>query len=148
MEIKKVTKNDIDIINDLLANHIDSSDFPSRLPTIAHLEALLDDNRSYLLAAVMDTKVVGYSLAYRFPSLYATGFMAYLYDIDVVSEHRQKGIGRLLIETMISFLKQDDVVELWLGTAVDNIPAQRLFTATGGIKSGETFYDYTYDLTQ
>lgn len=148
MEIKKVTKNDIDIINDLLANHIDSSDFPGRLPTIAHLETLLDDDRSYLLAAIMDTKVVGYSLVYRFPSLYATGNMAYLYDIDVVPEHRQKGIGRLLVETMISFLKQDEVVELWLGTAVDNIPAQRLFTATGGIKSGETFYDYTYDLTQ
>jgi ribosomal protein S18 acetylase RimI-like enzyme len=148
MEIKKVTKHDIDIINDLLANHIDSSDFQGRLPTIAHLETLLDDDRSYLLAVVIDTKVVGYSLAYRFPSLYAIGNMAYLYDIDVVPEQRRKGIGRLLIETMISFLKQDDVVELWLGTAVDNSPAQRLFTATGAIKSGETFYDYTYDLAQ
>lgn len=148
MEIKRVTKNDIKIINDLLANHIDSSHSQSRLPTIAHLETLLDDDRSYLLAAVVDTNVVGYSLAYRFPSLYATGNMAYLYDIDVVPEYRQKGIGRLLIETMISILKQDDVVEVWLGTAVDNVPAQRLFTATGGIKSGETFYDYTYDLAQ
>lgn len=148
MEIKKVAKKDIDIINDLLANHIGSSDFQGRLPTIAHLETLLDDDRSYLLAAVIDTKVVGYSLAYRFPSLYATGNMAYLYDIDVVPEHRQKGIGRLLVETMISLLKQDDVVELWLGTSVDNVPAQCLFTATGGMKSGETFYDYTYDLAQ
>jgi ribosomal protein S18 acetylase RimI-like enzyme len=148
MEIKKVTKDDLGIINDLLANHIDASDFPGRLPTITHLETLLTDDRCYLLAAIIDTKVVGYSLAYRFPSLYAVGNMAYLYDIDVVPEHRREGIGRLLVETMISLLKADDVIELWLGTGVENLPAQRLFAATRAIRSGESFFDYTYSLVE
>jgi ribosomal protein S18 acetylase RimI-like enzyme len=69
-----------------------------------------------------------------------------LYDIEVLEIYRGKGAGRLLIETMRSHLKSDGVNELWLGTAVDNIEGQALFSSTGGIKSGETFNDFTYEL--
>ncbi len=122
MEVKKVTNGDVKIINDLLINHVDNSDIGGKPPTNAHLQKL--------------------------PSLYASSALPYLYDIDVLSNHRKKGIGRLLINTAIAHLKVDGVNEIWLGTAVDNIPAQRLFSATGGTKLGETFYDYTYDLTR
>ncbi len=145
MEIKKVAKSDRSIINDLLVNHI--ANLENSPITISHLEKLLKDDRSYLFAAIIDNIVVGYTLAYRFPSLYAVENLAYLYDIEVLPKHRKKGIGRQLIKALITHLKNDEVNELWLGTAVDNISAQSLFTATGGFKSGETFYDYTYNLT-
>ncbi|WP_428660817.1 GNAT family N-acetyltransferase [Runella sp.] len=148
MEIKRVEKNDQAVLEDLLENHIDSSDHLDERPTFETLERLLEDDRSYLLVVLINDKVVGYTLAYRFPSLYASGDMAYLYDIDVVPEHRQKGVGRLLIETVKACLFRDGVTEAWLGTAVDNWAAQRLFAATGGIKSGEKFYDYTYVLSK
>lgn len=146
MEIKRVEKSDLTVLEDLIENHIDSSDHLDERPTYETLERLLEDDRSYLLVVLIDEKVVGYTLAYRFPSLYASGDMAYLYDIDVVPEHRQKGVGRLLIETVKTYLSRDGVTEAWLGTAVNNWAAQGLFTSTGGIKSGETFYDYTYVL--
>ena len=90
--------------------------------------------------------VVGYALAYRFPSLCAEGFLAYLYDIEVLQNNRRKGVGRLLIEAMLAKLKSDGVKELWLGTAIDNVEGQGLFSSTCAERSDEIFHDYTYNL--
>src|SRR4051812_37741106 len=135
--VRKVNKNDVAILNDIVTSHIDSSDKRDEPPALSHLEKLLEDDRTYLLAAIIDNKVVGYTLAYSFPSLYAAEYLAYLYDIEVSEEFRRKGIGRLLVKTLLDQLKAGGVKEVWLGTAVDNVEGQALFHATGGIKSGE-----------
>ncbi len=134
MNIIKVGRSDLGIINDILVNHIDTSDKKEVLPTLGHLHTLLDDNRSYLLAAIDENSVIGYALAYRFPSLYSSNYLAYLYDIEVSETYRRKGIGRLLIEKMLEHLRLDNVKELWLGTGIDNQEGQGLFSATGAIK--------------
>jgi ribosomal protein S18 acetylase RimI-like enzyme len=146
MNIIKVGRSDLGIIHDILVNHIDTSDKKAVLPTIGHLHNLLDDNRSYLFAAVDNNLVFGYALAYRFPSLYSSDYLAYLYDIEVSKSFRRKGIGRLLIEKILEHLRLDNVKELWLGTGIDNQEGQGLFSATGAIKSEEAFNDYTYYL--
>lgn len=115
-------------------------------PKKKHLKKLLKDKRSYLLAALFDDKIIGYALAYRFPSLYGPDYLAYLYDIEVLENYRRKGAGRLLVETLLGYLGADDVSELWLGTAIDNVEGQALFSSTGAVKSGETFNDFTYTL--
>jgi aminoglycoside 3-N-acetyltransferase I len=146
MDIIKVSSSDAVIINDIFTNHVDASDKTEAPPGPDHLQALLDDNRTYLFAAIDKDGVVGYALAYRFPSLYSTGYLAYLYDIEVSVAHRRKGIGRALIEKTLEDLRSDNVTELWLGTGTDNPEGQGLFSATGAIKSEETFNDYTYYL--
>lgn len=146
LQIKKVQKHDLNIIQDILMNHIDESDKKDSSSNTNHIEKLLEDDRCYLLAALMDDAVVGYALAYRFPSLYAPENLAYLYDISVSEEHRRKGIGTLLIQSLKEYLKADNVKELWLGTGTNNKEGQGLYNATGAIKSDETFNDYTYYL--
>lgn len=141
--VTKLRQEDREIINFIVENLIDNS---SEKPSVSHLEKLLTDDRTYILVATLNEKVIGYTLAYRFPSLYSSGYLAYLYDIEVVVTHRRKGAGRLLMKTLLTHLKSDNVRELWLGTAIDNIEGQALFSATGGIKSGETFNDFTYEL--
>ena len=143
LKVVKVNKGDTVILNFIVDNLIEYS---AGKPSAEHLETLLNDNRTYLFAAILDNNIIGYALAYKFPSLYASDYLAYLYDIEVLEMYRKKGAGRLLIETMRALLKSDGVSELWLGTAVDNIEGQALFSSTGGIKSGETFNDFTYDL--
>jgi ribosomal protein S18 acetylase RimI-like enzyme len=147
MNIIKVGKFDLAIINDILVNHIDNSDKREVRPTADHLHTLLVDNRSYLFAAIEEDSVIGYALVYRFPSLYSPDYLAYLYDIEVSQLYRRNGVGRLLIEKVLEHLKADNVKELWLGTGIDNLEGQRLFSSTGAIKSEETFNDYTYYLS-
>lgn len=143
MIVQKVNNNDLKIIRFIVEYLIDNN---QRKPTDSHLEKLLSDNRTYLFAAFLDNQIIGYALAYKFPSLHSSDYLAYLYDIEVVVTHRRKGAGRLLIETLLDALKMDDVKELWLGTATNNAEGQALFTSTGGVKSKETFNDFTYEL--
>jgi ribosomal protein S18 acetylase RimI-like enzyme len=145
-QLIRVTKNDLSIINEILIHLIDNSDRRAETPSSSYLEELLNDDRTYLFAALSNNRVTGYALAYRFPSLYAAEYLAYLYDIEVALESRRRGIGRLLVETLFAHLKLDGVKEVWLGTAVDNVEGQGFFNATGALKSGETFNDYTYYL--
>ena len=145
MKALKVTKEDTAIINFIVDNLIDSGEAK---PTVNHLEKLLGDDRTYLFAVIFDEIVIGYALAYRFPSLYSSDYLAYLYDIEVLANYRKRGAGRLLMETLLSHLKSDGVIELWLGTATDNIEGQALFSSTGGIRSTETFNDFIYELEE
>ena len=105
-------------------------------PTAEDVHSLLTDERTYLFAAMANSgEVIGYALAYRFPALYRPGGLAYLYDIEVAQAHRRKGIGRLLIEAVLRYLKVDGVTEMWLGTDTDNEAAQALYSATSGQRS-------------
>jgi ribosomal protein S18 acetylase RimI-like enzyme len=146
MEIVKVGKEDTAIVSTIISTLIDSSDKKETVPDKDYLQKFIADDRTYLLASFIDDLIVGYTLAYRFPSLYAAEYLAYLYDIEVLPQYRRKGVGRKLVEAITELLKKDGVTELWLGTAVDNVEGQALFQATGAVKSGETFNDYTYYL--
>ncbi len=143
MKVIRVTKNDIATVDFIVANLIDNKE---ELTSTNHLQKLLTDDRSYLFAVLIDEEIIGYALAYIFPSLYKSNYLAYLYDIEVLVTFRRKGAGKFLMKTLLAHLKADAVSELWLGTATDNVEAQALFKSTGGIKSDETFNDFTYVL--
>lgn len=146
MTIQRLQKTDLHVVNYILANLIDPANRQQPATLSQHWENLLGDDRVYLLAAMQEGIVAGYTLAYRFPSLYAPEYMAYLYDIEVALPYRRRGIGRKLVETLLLHLRADGVKEVWLGTGLDNIEAQALYRATGAVVSDETFNDYTYYL--
>lgn len=127
---------------------IDTFFIEDESPGELHLKTLLTDDRTYIYIATIDKeiKVIGYCLVYTFPSLYSNHKLAYLYDIEVIEEYRRKGVGREFIKVVKEQLSRDNVNELWLGTATDNESGQALFSKTGGIRSGETFNDFTYVL--
>jgi ribosomal protein S18 acetylase RimI-like enzyme len=142
--VKKIDHSNFNELNAGLANVINS--WGGSNAPLSHLENLIADDRSYLFVAIVNDNVVGYALAYRFPSLYSADNLAYLYDIEVLPSQRKKGVGHKLIENILANLKADGVTELWLGTATDNTTAQAFLKATGAERSEERFFDYTYSL--
>ena len=119
MEIKRLRKDDSFIAEDILRNFVESPGKDHVLPSTNHLTDLLKNEGCYLLAALENNSTLGYVMAYRFPSFYASENTAYLYDIEVLPDHRKKGIGRQLIEQLVRQLKNDGVNEIWLGTGVE-----------------------------
>jgi len=144
IKIIKVEKDHTKIIKSIIEDLLSSSD---QRPSTGHFQKLLSDDRTFLFVAISDEKAIGYILAYKFPSLYSSDYLAYLYDIEVLASYRRKGVGRRLIEALNTHLKSVGVTEVWLGTAVDNQAGQALFTSSGGLKSEETFNEFTYELT-
>ena len=145
IDIVRLTMENTGLITDRFLERLASPD-EVRKPSIAHLQKALEDERNVLFVALEHAEIIAYALAYRVPSIYSPAQLAYLYDIEVLEEHRRKGIGRQLIEALKKELKMAGVTELWLGTATDNVSGQALFSATGAEKSGETFHDFTYAL--
>ncbi|MEM7096779.1 MAG: GNAT family N-acetyltransferase [Pseudomonadota bacterium] len=51
----------------------------------------------------------------------------YVDEVDVCVDQRQKGAGRALMRALIEISEANDCEELWLGTEVDNFPANALY---------------------
>lgn len=51
----------------------------------------------------------------------------YVDEVDVCSDKRRKGAGKLIMQTLIEIANDRGCEELWLGTEADNVPANSLY---------------------
>lgn len=86
-----------------------------------------------ILVAEQDGEVIGYVYAgiegYDYMAL--RGPAGALYDIVVDPAHRQKGVGRMLLDATLKALKERGAPRVVLSTATPNLSAQRLFEHAG-----------------
>lgn len=86
-----------------------------------------------LLVADLDDQVVGYVYAgledYDYMAL--RGPAGALYDIVVDPAHRQSGVGRALLDAVLTELKKLGAPRVLLSTAEQNVAAQTLFAHAG-----------------
>src|SRR5690349_3268040 len=64
----------------------------------ASFASLLADAHACLLVAEQSGQVVGYLLGFEHATLYANGPVAWVEEITVSTQHRRRGIGRLLMQ--------------------------------------------------
>ena len=86
-----------------------------------------------VLVAEDDGEVIGYTYAGIEGRDYMSlrGPAGVLYDIVVDPSRRRNGVGRLLLDATMTFLKSHGAPQVVLSTAVRNEPAQRLFEHAG-----------------
>jgi aminoglycoside 6'-N-acetyltransferase I len=105
--------------------------------------AFLDDPRHHMVVALDGAVVVGMCSAvdYVHPD---KAPQLWINELGVASTHRRRGIGRLLLDAMLAHGRRLGCTEAWLGTEEENLPARRLYEATGGV--AEPFVLYGWDL--
>jgi ribosomal protein S18 acetylase RimI-like enzyme len=86
-----------------------------------------------VLAAEREGRVVGYAYAGIEPRdwMALRDSAGALYDVVVDPAHRGRGIGRLLVEAALDFLRARGAPRVVLSTAERNEEAQRLFASVG-----------------
>jgi ribosomal protein S18 acetylase RimI-like enzyme len=93
----------------------------------------LEDPDVAVLVADQSGNVIGYAYAavegYDYMAL--RGPAGVLHDVIVDPEHRGRGVGRLLLDASLAYLKSRGAPRVVLSTAVRNEPAQRLFASMG-----------------
>jgi ribosomal protein S18 acetylase RimI-like enzyme len=93
----------------------------------------LEDPDKSVLVADTDGDVIGYAYAavegYDYMAL--RGPAGVLHDVIVDSEHRGRGVGRLLLDAVLGFFRSRGVPRVMLSTAEQNEAAQRLFASMG-----------------
>ncbi len=53
----------------------------------------------------------------------------YVDEVDVCADQRQRGAGKALMSKLLEIARDGGCVEVWLGTEVDNEPANALYRA-------------------
>jgi ribosomal protein S18 acetylase RimI-like enzyme len=95
-----------------------------------------------------DSKPLGLLSGYRFPDVVAGGDIVYLYDIEVLPEHRRRGFGAELIRSLVKCCEAENVKLIWAGTDTDNAAARRAFEVTGAEFEGSSYTEYEWDLDE
>lgn len=124
---------------------VPDEDRGGRLASPAEITQILDDSRCYLYLAFLEADPIGLLSAYRVPDAAGGGNLAYLYSIDVGPLHRGRGAGKGLVNALLESCREDGVRLVWAGTDVDNLPARRVFEATGAELEGEGYAEYEWE---
>jgi ribosomal protein S18 acetylase RimI-like enzyme len=97
------------------------------------LQTQLDEPDVVVLVAAEGEEVVGYAYAGVEGRDYMSlrGPAGVLHDIVVRTDHRGRGVGRLLLDAVVEFLREHGSPQVVLSTAERNEPAQRLFASAG-----------------
>jgi GNAT superfamily N-acetyltransferase len=110
---------------------IDIADAPAAYERF--LRSQLRNPEAIVLVAQRDDAIVGYAFASIEPEsikdLRATA--GFIHDLLIDEPARGTSIGTTLVNATIDWLRAHGVVRVMLGTAQQNLPAQRLFTKLG-----------------
>ena len=58
---------------------------------------------------------------------YGEELWLYVDEVDVCADQRQKGAGKSIMKKLIAIAEAEGCEEVWLGTEVDNTPANALY---------------------
>lgn len=100
---------------------------------------------SVIFLALEGERALGFTQLYPSFSSVSLGRLWILYDLYVVPEARQRGIGRALMERARTFALDSGATALLLDTAVDNLAAQALYESLGYVRDTK-FYHYELPL--
>jgi ribosomal protein S18 acetylase RimI-like enzyme len=98
-----------------------------------YLGTQLKEPNIVILVAERDGEVIGYT----YSGVEGTDYMSLrgpagvMYDIVVDPDHRQQGVGRMLVDATLEALKKKGAPRVVLSTAERNAAAQRLFDRAG-----------------
>lgn len=76
---------------------------------------------------------------------YGKELWLYVDEVDVCVNQRKKGAGKAIMEKLLAIADEADCEEVWLGTEVDNDPANALYRSLDPDDVGEVV-GYTYEL--
>lgn len=68
----------------------------------------------------------------------------YVDEVDVCADQRQKGAGKAIMEKLIAIAEESGCEELWLGTEVNNLPANALYESLNPDDVAQVI-GYTYE---
>jgi GNAT superfamily N-acetyltransferase len=70
----------------------------------------------------------------------------YVDEVDVCADLRRRGTGTAIMQKLLEIARDAGCVEVWLGTEVDNHPANALYGSLDPSER-ETFVGYTWEIS-
>jgi GNAT superfamily N-acetyltransferase len=143
VQVTRATVDDIETIAPLFDAYRQFYQQPGDLDGArAFLTERLERGESVIfLARLDDGTPAGFTQLYPIFSSTTMRRAWLLNDLFVAPAARRAGVGRALLERAHAFARETNSKELMLQTAVDNLPAQRLYESLGWQRDND-FYVY------
>ncbi|HEY8392213.1 MAG TPA: ribosomal protein S18-alanine N-acetyltransferase [Capillibacterium sp.] len=124
----KVEPMTIDDLPEVLA--IEEESFPIPWSRSSFLYELLENERAYYCVAKAEGKVLG------FVGMWIIFDEGHITNLAVASTHRRHGVGRALLQHLVTEAKIRGLRYLTLEVRASNYAAQRLYEEFGFVKTG------------
>jgi ribosomal protein S18 acetylase RimI-like enzyme len=95
---------------------------------ISLLNLFLKNTESVFVVAYSDKNFAGMASA-KLLNKPNGDIWLYIDEVDVCDDKQRQGIGTALIMYLLKFAMDSDCDEVWIGTEVDNVPANALYTS-------------------
>lgn len=143
VEIKKLRPNDFLLAKELV-DMFDVDDEKDVLSSTEYVRKMLERNDFHVLIALQNDKLLGGLTAYEMQMFKSETKEMFLYEIEVAESRRREGIGKALIEHLKEICLEKGIVQMFVGTEKDNLPARKLYVSTDGETDEETVWFYYY----
>jgi len=114
-------------------------------PSDYYLRNLLSREDFHILVALDGDKVIGGLTAFELPMYKEEVNEIFLYEIGVDENYRQQNIATQLIEHLKKIAAKKGIPEMYVGTEMNNLPAQKLYHKTGGKFEQIAWYIYNLE---
>ncbi|WP_211196209.1 N-acetyltransferase [Flavobacterium sp. H122] len=149
IEIKKINSTESEIVTELFDKYRIFYKQPSDIELAnIYIKERLEQNEAQIYVAFIkeNLKPIGFTLLYpKFSSVSAKKNW-HIGDLYVEMDQRKKGIGEKLLNTALSFAKNEGANFISLNTAIDNYSAQKLYENFGFVKQeylpGYLYYQF------
>jgi ribosomal protein S18 acetylase RimI-like enzyme len=125
VEVKRLATGDADRAREII---------DAFFPTGELNEDFLSDRRNYMLAAYVDGEFAGFLYAYELARLERKAPTMFLYSIDVLPPHRERGVGKRLVEELKSICAERGFMKMYVITGEGNEAAMSLYMSAGGTR--------------
>jgi aminoglycoside 3-N-acetyltransferase I len=145
-KIKKLAPDEVSLAGELIEmfGFDDESEHQS-FSADEYVKKMLARDDFHVIVALENDQLIGGLTAYEMKMFKRETTEMFLYEIEVAETHRQKGVGKALIEFLKQICAEKEIVEMFVGTEKDNLAARKLY-ATTGCKADEDSVWFNYFL--
>ena len=132
-EIKKLAPDEVSVAGELIEMFgFDDESEHQIFSSVEYVKKMLARDDFHVVVALENKKLIGGLTAYEMKMFKRETTEMFLYEIEVAETHRQKGVGKALIEFLKQICATKKIVEMFVGTEKDNTAARKLYATTGG----------------
>lgn len=145
MEVKKI-KNEIYLAKELIEMFgFDEESEHQVFSSDGYVRKMLERDDFHVVVALEDGKLIGGLTAYEMQMFKRETTEMFLYEIEVAETHRRRGVGKSLIEFLKKICAEKGIVEMFVGTEKENLPARKLYAGSGGAADEDSvWFNYRF----
>ncbi|MGB4771699.1 MAG: GNAT family N-acetyltransferase [Chitinophagaceae bacterium] len=130
MEIRKLSKDDVDAFASLIHIFKDVFEVKAAMPGDAYLQNLLRNPDFMVFVVKQDELIVGGLTIYVLHHYYDTRPMAFIYDVAISSAFQRQGFGKALMAQVRSHCHAHGFAEIFVEAEADDPDAIEFYRRT------------------